>query len=80
MRIGDLDVVAVHRVVGHAQVRDLRPFLLAFFQLHQEAAGVGLQAPQLVEVRVIAVGNYAAVDDAGGRLGMNCFFQQGKRV
>src|SRR6185437_15236941 len=48
-------------VVADLQRRDAATGLLAFLQLDQVLVGVGGQATQLVEFRIVAVGDHAAV-------------------
>src|SRR5437016_6353271 len=76
VRVRHFDVVAVHLVVGDAQVGNSRALALASLQRHQKVPGVGLQLPQLVEVGAMAVGDHAPVDHACRGLDVQRFLQE----
>jgi hypothetical protein len=67
----DLDVEAADPVVFHAQVGDAGALPLAGFHGHEEAAAVGLQGAQLVQLGVEAVGDDAAFAQHRRRLGLD---------
>ena len=68
LRVGDLDVEAVHAVVLDLEVGDAGARALAHFELDEEFAGVRLELAQLVQLGRIAVGDHAAVHHARRRL------------
>ena len=55
-----LDVVAVHAVVGDLELRDARPAALALLELEQVPVGAGRDRAQFVERRIKARGDDAA--------------------
>ena len=76
VRVRHFEVVAVHLVVGDAQVGNSRALALADLQRHQKVPGVGLQLAQLIEVGAVSVGDHAAVDHAGRGLDVEGFLQE----
>lgn len=63
LALADLDVVPVYTVVADLQRGDAAARAFTCFQVHQELVGVGAQAPQFVELGVVAVGQYATVGE-----------------
>ncbi len=72
----ELDVVAVHPVVADFEGADSGALPFALFQIHQKLVGVGAQAPELVQLRVIAIGDHAAVANQHRRGLDHGLFQQ----
>ena len=68
IRLGDLDVVAEHAVVAHLQRVDAGARALALFELRDHLFARSADAPQVVEPRVEAVANIAAVAHERARL------------
>jgi hypothetical protein len=68
VRLGDLDVEAVHPVELHAQVGDAGAFAFALLHVQEERAAVVLDRAQLVELRVAPVADDPTFADHGGRL------------
>ena len=61
MRVGDLDVEAVHAVVFDLQIGDAGARALARLERHQELAAVVVDRAKLVELGVETGGDHAAV-------------------
>ena len=72
----NLDVEAVHLVELDLQVGNAAALALAGLQLHQEGPAVLLDAAQLVQLRVVALGDHAAVAHRVGRLRRHRRYQQ----
>ncbi len=72
LALGDLDVKAVHFVELHAQVGNAGALFFAGLQIQQKRVAVGLDAAQLVQLGVQAIGDHAAVAYQGSGL-----FEQG---
>ena len=63
--VGDFDIEAMHAVVFHLQAADASALAFARFQRDEEIAAVVLDAAQLVEIGVVAVGDDTAVAQVG---------------
>ena len=68
LALADFDEKAMHLVELHLEVGNAGAGALAAFQVEQKRVAVGLDAAQLVQVRVAAVVDDAAVADQCGRL------------
>jgi hypothetical protein len=64
----DLDVKAVHAVVGDLERIDTRLALFLGFEIDQELVGIGGEIAQLVELGIEALADYAAVANQHRRI------------
>ena len=72
----DFDIEAVHLVVFDTQIRDARARALARFEIDQELIAVLRNIAQLVEIRIVAARDHAAVANQRGGLGRDGVRQQ----